>query len=486
MIPTPDRRSRRFRPVAVAALLLLVAVVRPASATTDLPPPPCDQGVRYAVEGRFQEARQALLECLDARGEDLRALSALAMMAVEEDLRAEALDWSARAVTAFPDSADAHYWQGRALAAVDDVDAARESWEAALARDTDHGPTLRALSSLMLATGDERSAYGLLSHLVRVEGPDPWALKTLSGLARRRALWGQALAHWDMALKVTNPSGADLRMASELAILAADTTYALLSSQEAVRVDPGPESWAVFGEALFSAGRIGQAVGAFERTLELDPDMTRARFHLANACEILDRSEDAEAHFRRYVAQEPGDPAGFFNLAVHLDKRGRTREALQMAEQARLLAPAQVGPSMLVAGLLEKENDDDALIAVIDEMLAGGVGSAEQLTAWRGRVQQRLDFADAHAGQVMLMHIVTPDSTALRLIQEDLVDGVDFSVIATRYSVGPTAGKGGDIGWVDPDDMVDLLRDAIRDLEPGQVSPAVREDDLFHFFKRVR
>ncbi|MFO7653988.1 MAG: peptidylprolyl isomerase, partial [Candidatus Krumholzibacteriia bacterium] len=88
-------------------------------------------------------------------------------------------------------------------------------------------------------------------------------------------------------------------------------------------------------------------------------------------------------------------------------------------------------------------------------------------------------------GGMRLLHIVAADTQAVRLVRQDLARGIDFSVVATRYSVGPTAARGGDLGWVMPDEMVEPLRSAIRKLKAGEVSQATESRGTWHFFKRL-
>jgi parvulin-like peptidyl-prolyl isomerase len=84
------------------------------------------------------------------------------------------------------------------------------------------------------------------------------------------------------------------------------------------------------------------------------------------------------------------------------------------------------------------------------------------------------------------LHIITPDTLAVRLIQQELALGTDFASLATRFSSGPTAAAGGDIGWVAPSEMVEPLRSAIEALAPNEISPLVVQRGQYHFFKRVR
>ena len=72
------------------------------------------------------------------------------------------------------------------------------------------------------------------------------------------------------------------------------------------------------------------------------------------------------------------------------------------------------------------------------------------------------------------------------MLFERLDNGEDFGALATRFSTGATAVRGGDIGWVDPTQMVGDLREAIERLEPGETSPPVVTGGQTHFFKRIR
>jgi len=64
--------------------------------------------------------------------------------------------------------------------------------------------------------------------------------------------------------------------------------------------------------------------------------------------------------------------------------------------------------------------------------------------------------------------------------------GEDFGNLAVRFSVGPTAARGGDIGWVAPQDMAGALREAIEVLGVNEISPPVESGGLTHLFKRIR
>ncbi|MBC8422592.1 peptidylprolyl isomerase, partial [bacterium] len=152
------------------------------------------------------------------------------------------------------------------------------------------------------------------------------------------------------------------------------------------------------------------------------------------------------------------------------------------------LDPELLGPRILRGRLYEKLGDDTAALREAEAMLSSGVGEPERVAAWRDGIRARVSQAETSvaSGLVQLLHLVTPDSAAAVLAERDLYAGLDFAVVTTRYSVGPTAAQGGDIGWIDPRDMVGELRRAIEALAVQEISPPVASGGLFHIFMRVR
>lgn len=61
--------------------------------------------------------------------------------------------------------------------------------------------------------------------------------------------------------------------------------------------------------------------------------------------------------------------------------------------------------------------------------------------------------------------------------------GADFAVLARRFSEGPSARNGGDLGYFARDGMVKEFSDAAFALQPGQISDVVETQFGFHIIK---
>ncbi len=90
---------------------------------------------------------------------------------------------------------------------------------------------------------------------------------------------------------------------------------------------------------------------------------------------------------------------------------------------------------------------------------------------------------------------IVPSSPGLQALYRDAVPALnafarsrgaaDFASLVVQYSTGPAAARGGDIGWVRAEDMVEPLRTAIVRLQPGETSPPIESKGLIHLFKRL-
>lgn len=106
----------------------------------------------------------------------------------------------------------------------------------------------------------------------------------------------------------------------------------------AVKESPGTKD-AEQGAALFEEGKHEEAVAAFTRALEAEPDNPAYLTRLGLALEKLNRLAEAEAAFAKVTQAEPSSFAGWFNLGhVSMDLK-KYPAAITAFEQAAKVDP---------------------------------------------------------------------------------------------------------------------------------------------------
>ncbi|MBT8041066.1 MAG: peptidylprolyl isomerase [Gammaproteobacteria bacterium] len=102
---------------------------------------------------------------------------------------------------------------------------------------------------------------------------------------------------------------------------------------------------------------------------------------------------------------------------------------------------------------------------------------------------------DASGGEYNVSHILVtiPDGATPQQIAEAqakaddiyqrLQDGLDFASAAISYSEGQEALQGGLVGWRDLNSVPAFFADAIRDVEPGEITEPVRSQVGLHIIK---
>lgn len=143
-----------------------------------------------------------------------------------------------------------------------------------------------------------------------------------------------------------------------------------------------------------------------------------------------------------------------------------------------------------------KRGDDFASVAAAasdgPEALQGGVMGARPLDGWPDLFVKatRAPQGPVQVTQTHARHILIKTSTVmsdeqarqrLEQVRQRLVSGgAKFEDMARQYSQDATAPQGGDLGWVNPGEMVPSFEAAMNALKPGEISPPVESPFGWH------
>ena len=104
--------------------------------------------------------------------------------------------------------------------------------------------------------------------------------------------------------------------------------------------------------------------------------------------------------------------------------------------------------------------------------------------------KHRSDFREGDKYRVKNILIKAKDDVSAELtkveiddIYKKLKEGGNFDELAKQYSQGPNAEKGGDMGYIEKGQMLEILDNVIFKLKPGEFSEPVKSEIGYHIFK---
>ncbi len=111
-----------------------------------------------------------------------------------------------------------------------------------------------------------------------------------------------------------------------------------------------------------------------------------------------------------------------------------------------------------------------------DDLKAGGFSLQQIGIAWGDDTARTNGLAEADKARAR---------KKAEDIREQLLQGADFGVVAGEESDLPSAADGGNLGVFQEDELAAYMRDAVLDLETGEITPVLETPGAFQIFKLV-
>ena len=241
-----------------------------------------------------------------------------------------------------------------------EVEAAIETWNKALALDSNDDKANFYLGALLVETGRFADAIPHLDKTLAADPGNPNAHDRLGVALAASGRTDEAIAHFERALTL-DPEMTEAR--NDLGNVMARTgklDEALAHFQKVLESDPtNAPAHNNLGRALADKGRLDEGITHLERAIELRPDFAEARNNLGLAMVAKGRMEEAIAQFRKVQELNPNYPDVHYNLGRGLMESGQPNEALTELQKAVEANPnsaeAHTGMGMLLMGMRRQD-----------------------------------------------------------------------------------------------------------------------------------
>jgi cellulose synthase operon protein C len=313
------------------------------------------------VEGGFEQLESLALS-------DQGTYADLAL--VNARMRRNDLEGALKAVdrlqTKLPSKAVSEHLRGRILAAGNDTDGARASFEVALSTDPVYFPAVAGLASLDLAENKPDAARKRFEELLAREPND---YRTRLALAELRQQAGVAPAEigkmLDAAAKLNPTEIAPLLLLIDHHLNQRDTKAALSAARDATAALPEDmQALDALGRVQLAAGDTQQAITSFGKVAAQQPESSLAQLRLAEA-HVQDKNiAAATLCLRKALELSPNlleAQRGLIRVAL-ADKR--VDEALAVARSIQKQRPTEAVGYLLEGEIQGAQKHWDAAIAV--------------------------------------------------------------------------------------------------------------------------
>jgi peptidyl-prolyl cis-trans isomerase C len=150
---------------------------------------------------------------------------------------------------------------------------------------------------------------------------------------------------------------------------------------------------------------------------------------------------------------------------LQVDRNSALEELIAMRVLEREAVRKGLDQNEAVRTELARERTNILVRATLRDFADNVEISEEELRAEYDR-----QVAELSAQEYKARHILVEEEARARELIVELDGGADFSTLAEEHSTGPSAPRGGDLGWFRTDTMVPPFAEAVTAMEPGSYS----------------
>ncbi len=242
-----------------------------------------------------------------------------------------------------PKARTAHHNLSEALEKAGRRDEALAMARAAMAKKPDFPHPYNGLGLLLHNQGEHAEAEAIFRDGLRIKPRDASLMQNLAESIRLQGRHEEALRQYEKVIR-RNPDSA-AAYGGKGAVLHELERHeeAIEAMGRAITLDPNlpavPNLHVIMGNAALALGRMEQAAGYYELTLQDQPNHVGALDRLAMTRYKQNRLAEALGLYRKYAALEPDHAITRGNIGLVLYQMGRVDEARESLERALALDP---------------------------------------------------------------------------------------------------------------------------------------------------
>lgn len=253
------------------------------------------------------EASRAAFERTVALAPDLApAQAGLGAVAFELGDLPAAEQALSRAVALDPEMVEAHYDLGLVRAARGDLEGARKALEAAAKLAPKDADVQAALASVLVDAGDLAGAKDAAARALSAAPGDPFVLHAAAEVDLATGDVDAAIAKLERAAAADGATEVRLALAAALVRRGSpEDLERAISLLEPLAATEAPDVLVTLGSARAKAGRLAEALAAFDAAIEAAPEAVGPRVRRVGVLADLGRCAEARAEARRIASMAP-------------------------------------------------------------------------------------------------------------------------------------------------------------------------------------
>ncbi|MGH7029195.1 MAG: peptidylprolyl isomerase [Stellaceae bacterium] len=160
------------------------------------------------------------------------------------------------------------------------------------------------------------------------------------------------------------------------------------------------------------------------------------------------------------------------------------QKAITSIEQQNNMKPGQLDAVLKAHGIDRSALVDQVKASIVWAKLVRQIAadtdpvSDEEIDETLKRLKQNENQPESRVAEIFLAVDNPQQDGEVRALADRLTaqmkQGARFAGVARQFSQSPTAAVGGDLGWIQPDELSPPLAKAVEQLRPGELSPPIR------------